>query len=193
MNLKSIIPIIKKRWASILFYGIIILLIFSPGAKSWLLQQMVSTGLLKAEIKNGAKDLQNAATFSFIDGEGKTSTTADLKGKVVFINFWASWCPPCRAEMPSLENLYQKLKDNSNFVFLFINEDDDRSKGLKYLEANDFTIPFYQASGNVPAEIFSGSLPTTIVLNKKGKVVLKHSGMARYDTQDFMSQLKELE
>ncbi|MGN6539974.1 MAG: TlpA family protein disulfide reductase [Ginsengibacter sp.] len=193
MNLKSIIPIIKKRWASILFYGIIILLIFSPGAKSWLLQQVVSTGLLKAEIKNGAKDLQNAATFSFIDGEGKTSTTADLKGKVVFINFWASWCPPCRAEMPSLENLYQKLKDNSNFVFLFINEDDDRSKGLKYLEANDFTIPFYQASGNVPAEIFSGSLPTTIVLNKKGKVVLKHSGMARYDTQDFMSQLKELE
>jgi thiol-disulfide isomerase/thioredoxin len=193
MNLKSIIPIIKKRWASILFYGIIILLIFSPGAKSWLLQQVVSTGLLKAEIKNGAKDLQNAATFSFIDGEGKTSTTADLKGKVVFINFWASWCPPCRAEMPSLENLYQKLKDNSNFVFLFINEDDDRSKGLKYLEANDFTIAFYQASGNVPAEIFSGSLPTTIVLNKKGKVVLKHSGMARYDTQDFMSQLKELE
>jgi len=194
MNLKSIIPIIKKRWASILFYGIIILLIFSPGAKSWVLQQVVSTGLLKAEIKNdGAKDLQNAATFSFIDGEGKTSTTADLKGKVVFINFWASWCPPCRAEMPSLENLYQKLKDNSNFVFLFINEDDDRSKGLKYLEANDFTIPFYQASGNVPAEIFSGSLPTTIVLNKKGKVVLKHSGMARYDTQDFMSQLKELE
>ena len=111
MNLKSIIPIIKKRWASILFYGIIILLIFSPGAKSWLLQQVVSTGLLKAEIKNGAKDLQNAATFSFIDGEGKTSTTADLKGKVVFINFWASWCPPCRAEMPSLENLYQKLKN----------------------------------------------------------------------------------
>ena len=193
MYLKSIIPLIKKRWASILFYSVIILLIFSPGAKSWLLQQLVSTGLLKAEIKNdGAKDLPDAATFSFIDSNGKTSTTADLKGKVVFINFWASWCPPCRAEMPSLENLYQNLKDNSNFVFLFINED-DRSKGLKYLEANDFTIPFYQASGNVPAEIFSGSLPTTIVLNKKGKVVLKHSGMARYDAKDFMRQLEELE
>ena len=194
MNFKNTIPIIKKKWGSILFYGVVILLIFSPGAKSWLLQQVVSTGLLKAEIKNNnAKNLPDAATFSFIDSNGKTSTTADLKGKVVFINFWASWCPPCRAEMPSLENLYQKLKDNSNFVFLFINEDDDRSKGLKYLEANDFTIPFYQASGNVPAEIFSGSLPTTIVLNKKGTVVLKHSGMARYDTQDFMSQLKELE
>lgn len=193
MNFKNTIPIIKKRWGSILFYGVVILFIFSPGAKSWLLQQVVSTGLLKAEIKNNnAKGLPDAATFLFIDSNGKTSTTADLKGKVVFINFWASWCPPCRAEMPSLENLYQKLKDNSNFVFLFINEDDG-SKGLKYLEANHFTMPFYQASGDVPAEIFSGSLPTTIVLDKNGKVVLKHSGMARYDTQDFMRQLKELE
>jgi len=193
MNFKNTIPIIKKRWGSILFYGVVILFIFSPGAKSWLLQQVVSTGLLKAEIKNNnAKGLPDAATFLFIDSNGKTSTTADLKGKVVFINFWASWCPPCRAEMPSLENLYQNLKDNSNFVFLFINED-DRSKGLKYLEANHFTMPFYQASGDVPAEIFSGSLPTTIVLDKNGKVVLKHSGMARYDTEDFMRQLKELE
>lgn len=194
MNFKNTIPIIKKRWGNILFYGIIMLLIFSPGAKSWLLQQVVSTGLLKAQIKNdGVKDLPDAATFSFIDSKGKIATTADLTGKVVFINFWASWCPPCRAEMPSLENLYQKLKDNSNFVFLFINEDDDRSKGLKFLEANHFTIPFYQASEGVPAEIFSGSLPTTIVLDKKGKVVLKHSGMARYDTQDFVTQLKDLE
>jgi thiol-disulfide isomerase/thioredoxin len=194
MNFKNIIPIIKKRWGSTLFYGIIMLLIFSPVAKSWLLQQVVSTGLLKAEIKNNnAKDLPHAATFSFINSNGKTATTADLRGKVVFINFWASWCPPCRAEMPSLENLYPKLNDNSNFVFLFINEDDDRSKGLKFLETNHFTIPFYQASGDVPAEIFSGSLPTTIVLDKKGKVVLKHSGMASYDTQDFITQLKELE
>ncbi len=194
MNLKNIVTIIKKKWFSFLFYSIIILLIFSPAAKSWLLQQVVSTGLLKAEIKNNkAKDLPDAATFSFIDGNGKSATTADLKGKVVFINFWASWCPPCRAEMPSLENLYQKLKDNDNFVFLFINEDDNRSKGINYLETNHFTVPFYQASEDVPVEIFSGSLPTTVVLNKEGKVVLKHSGMAKYNTENFIRQLEELQ
>jgi len=194
MSLKNIVTQIKKRWFSLLFYGIIILLIFSPGAKSWLLQQVVSTGLFKAEIKKDqAKNLPDAATFSFTDANGKTATTAGLKGKVVFINFWASWCPPCRAEMPSLENLYQKLKDNSNFVFLFINEDDDRNKAINYLEKNHFTIPFYQASDDVPIEIFSGSLPTTVILDKEGKAVLKRSGMAQYDTQSFMRQLEELE
>ncbi len=194
MNLKNIVTIIKERWFSILFYSIIILLIFSPGAKSWLLQQVVSTGLFKAEIKSDqAKSLPDAPTFFFTDVHGKTAATADLKGKVVFINFWASWCPPCRAEMPSLENLYQKLKDNSNFVFLFINEDDNRNKAINYLEKNHFMIPFHQPSGDVPAEIFSGTLPTTVVLNKEGKMVLKHSGVAKYDTETFIRQLEELE
>jgi len=111
---------------------------------------------------------------------------------VVFINFWASWCPPCRAEMPSLENLYQKLKADDRFVFLFMNEDDDRNKAIQYLKKNHFTIPLFYLSGNVPREIFSGSLPTTVILDKEGKIVLKHQGMAGYDTEDFIRQLKEL-
>ena len=194
MDLKNIPTIIKKSWFSILFYGLIILLIFTPAAKSWLLQQVVSTGIFKAEIKQDASEsLPAAAAFSFTDANGKVASTADLKGKVVFINFWASWCPPCRAEMPSLENLYKKLKDNNNLVFLFINEDNDADKAINYLQKNNFTIPFYNASADVPVEIFNGSLPTTIVLNKEGKVVLKHTGMAQYDTEKFVRQLTQLE
>ncbi|MEO5908464.1 MAG: TlpA disulfide reductase family protein [Ginsengibacter sp.] len=189
MNLKTEL---KKRWLSILFYSLIIVLIFSPDAKSWLLQQVVSSGLLKAEIKKDSNNISQATSFSFIDSNGKTTATADLRGKVVFINFWASWCPPCRAEMPSLENLYQKLKGDDNFVFLFMNEDEDRNKAIQYLKKNSFTIPLYYSSGIVPREVFSGSLPTTIVLNKEGKIVLKHQGMAGYDTNDFIRQLKEL-
>lgn len=190
MNLKKEL---KKRWFSILFYTIIIVFIFSPDVKSWLLQQVVSTGLLKAEIqKDSNKKLPQAATFSFTDSNGKAATTADLRGKVVFINFWASWCPPCRAEMPSLENLYQKLKADDRFVFLFMNEDGDKNKGIQYLKKSHFAIPLFYSSGNVPREIFSGSLPTTVVLDKEGKIVLKHQGMAGYDTESFIRQLKEL-
>jgi thiol-disulfide isomerase/thioredoxin len=130
--------------------------------------------------------------FSFTNSAGITATTASLKGKVVFINFWASWCPPCRAEMPSLNNLYKKLQDDDRFVFLFMNEDEDKAKATGYLNKEKFAIPLYNRSGNVPNEIFSGTLPTTIVLNKDGKIVLKHEGMAGYDTEEFIRQLKEL-
>ena len=190
MNLKNEL---KKRWLSILFYALIIVFLFSPDAKSWLLKQVVSTGLLKAEIKKDSdKNTSEAVTFSYTDAKGEPATTADLKGKVVFINFWASWCPPCRAEMPSLKNLYQKFKDDDRFVFLFMNEDEDKNKAIEYLEKNSFTIPLFYSLGNVPREIFSGSLPTTIVLDKEGKIVLKHQGMAGYDTEGFIRQLKEL-
>lgn len=194
MNLKDSMRWIKKRWGSILIYALLSLLIFSPDAKSWLLRQVVSTGLLKADIKPGLSesDLPEAAAFSFTDENGKTATSAGLKGKVVFINFWASWCPPCRAEMPDLEKLYQKLKGDNRFVFLFINEDNDRDKGIQYLEKNHFTMPFYSASSEVSNEIFSGSLPTTVVLNKEGKIVLKHQGLAAYNNESFINQLKEL-
>lgn len=194
MNLKNSMNWVKKRWGSILIYTLLALLIFSPDAKSWLLQQVVSTGLLKADIKKATpdKDLPEATSFSFTDAYGKTTTTADLKGKVIFINFWASWCPPCRAEMPDLEKLYGKLKDDDRFVFLFMNEDEDKSKATAYLEKNHFSIPLYSRAGGVSDDIFSGSLPTTVIINKEGKLVMKHQGMARYNSDDFIRQLKEL-
>jgi thiol-disulfide isomerase/thioredoxin len=194
MNLKNLIEKAKKKWISILFYGLLAFFIISPKAKSWLLQQVVSTGLLKANIQKTTPDngLQQAPAFLFTDEAGKTVSTANLKGKVVFINFWASWCPPCRAEMPDLEKLYEKLKDDNRFVFLFMNEDQDRNAGLRYLNENHFSIPFYVRAGDISNEIFSGSLPTTVVLDKEGKIVLKHEGTAKYNSGNFLRQLRQL-
>ena len=193
MSFKNLYSVLKKNGLTILLTVFLLLMIFSPGAKSWVLQQLVSVGLFKAEIKKeGVNNLPGSVPFYFTDSAGNTATTAELKGKVVFINFWATWCPPCRAEMPSLEKLYGKLKNDNRFVFLFINEDDDQSKAKQYLEKNNFTIPLYYPSGDIPNEIFSGTLPTTIVIDKEGKIVLKHEGMAGYNTDDFITQLKGL-
>ena len=194
MQLNKFYISLKKNAVTMLLGAFVLVLIISPDAKSWMLQQLVTVGLFKAEIKKEAVNDNSSVNteFAFTNSTGITATTASLKGKVVFVNFWASWCPPCRAEMPSLNNLYKKLKDDDRFVFLFMNEDEDKKKAIQYLDKNNFIIPLYERSGNVPNEIFSGTLPTTIVLNKQGKIVLKHEGMAGYNTDEFIKQLKDL-
>lgn len=194
MFLNKINTWFRKNWLTFLMMLFVVIIVVSPNAKSWLLQQLVSTGLFKADIKKEGVNTNSSVNtqFSFTNSAGITASTASLKGKVIFINFWASWCPPCRAEMPSLSDLYKKLRDDDRFVFLFINEDEDKTKAKQYLDKNNFDIPLFSRSGNVPSEIFNGTLPTTIVLNKEGKIVLNHTGMAGYNTDDFIKQLKEL-
>ncbi len=184
-----------KITGNILFYGLLLFFIFNTNAKSWVLQQLVAVGLFKADIKKEGVQKSTGAVntnFSFTDINGKVTSTANLKGKVIFINFWASWCPPCRAEIPSIDELYKKLKNDNRYVFIFINEDEDKTKAIKFIEDNHFTIPLHSSTGVVPNEIYSGSLPTTIVIDKSGKIVLNHQRMAGYNTNEFTKQLQAL-
>ncbi len=192
MTFQRVIIKIKKHWGSLIFYSILLLLVFNTSAKSWFLQRIISTGLFNANIKTEAiSNKQSAPDFSFSDSNGNIISSSSLRGKVVFINFWASWCPPCRAEMPSLDKLYLELKSDNRFVFLFVNEDDDPTKAIQYLQKNHFSIPIYNRN-KVSSQIFSGTLPTTVVLDKQGNIVLKHDGMADYSNDKFFEQLKRL-
>lgn len=183
-----------RKAGNYLFFGALLVLVFNSGAKAWLLRQFMAVGLFKAEIKKEAQATVGAAQipFSFRDVNGITLSTADLKGKVVFINFWATWCPPCIAEMPSLNDLYNQLQGNEQFIFLFINEDDDVAKAKSFLQNNGYTLPVMTRSGKIPAEIYSGTLPTTVVLDKEGNIVFRHEGIAKYNSTTFINQLKAL-
>jgi thiol-disulfide isomerase/thioredoxin len=184
---------IFKNALNVLFVGILLLLILSADAKAWFLKQLLSAGLFKAEIKKEAANAKSPAiSFSYLDNNGNIISTNELKGKVVFINFWATWCPPCRAEMPSLNKLYNQFKDDHRIVFLFLNEDDNSDKAKVFLKKNDYSFPITKRIGNITGEIFSGTLPTTIVLNKEGKIAMKHEGIAGYNNKSFNEQLKSL-
>lgn len=174
--------------------GLLLLLIFSPDAKAWFLKQLLTAGLFKGEVRTGNKNehLPVANSFSFRNEKGNVVFSTELKGKVVFINFWATWCPPCRAEMPFLNVLYNKLKDDGRFVFIFLNEDDKVDKAKEFLNDNNYSFPIATAVGGIPDEIFSGTLPTTVVLNKEGKIVMKHEGLANYNSAQFIRELKSL-
>jgi thiol-disulfide isomerase/thioredoxin len=191
-------PTRKKRiikvTVNVLFFGAFLLLVFNADAKAWLLRQLMSIGVFNTELKANKQPGAEEATptFTYYDATGNTVSTSGLKGKVVFINFWATWCPPCLAEMPSLQSLYQQFETDNRIVFLFMNEDYDPAEGIQYLKQKGYSVPLAKRAGNIPSKLFSGTLPTTIILDKEGKVVYKHEGLAQYNTKDFIGQLKTL-
>jgi len=183
---------IRKNWSTLILAALFIVLLVSPDAKAWLMRQMIATGIFNSSIKDStATDKTESASVNFkvTDEKGEVINTSQLKGKVVFINFWASWCPPCRAEFPSIQKLYEKYKTHPDMVFLTINLDDNPELGKVYLSDNQFTIPFLTPVQDIPKEYYRGSLPTTVVLDKQGKIRLHHTGMADYSKASFYDQM----
>src|SRR5690606_12016182 len=183
---------IRKNSFSIVMGTVLLTMFVSPDAKSFVLRQLMATGLFNASMDKKSADTSSANDLDFTDEKGNIQNTSSLRGKVVFINFWASWCPPCRAEFPSIEKLYTQFNDNSDMFFLTINEDSDLPKGRAYLDKENFSVPLYTTVGNVPQEVYSGALPTTVVLDKKGKIRFHHTGFANYASTKFIQQMEEL-
>lgn len=185
---------IKKNGFTVLMVILIGVMFVSPNAKSFMLRQLMATGLFNASIDTKVADSKKTANvdFDFSDENGGVQNTSSLRGKVVFINFWASWCPPCRAELPSIETLYSKFKDNPDVFFLTVNQDDDLATGRAYLKKEKYAVPLFTVNGNVPKEVYAGVLPTTVVLDKSGKIRYHNAGFANYASDKFLKQIEEL-
>jgi len=145
--------------------------------------------LEETQIKLTESDLN----WSFTDVDGKEYLLDDLTNKVVFMNFWATWCVPCIAEFPSLNDLYKKYKDNDQIVFLFLSYESSGKVKRFMKEKAEFNLPFYNFELKSKPNLFSSSgIPTTIIINTKGEMVLKHTGMAHWDSDNVMKLLNDL-
>ncbi|HCN50617.1 MAG TPA: TlpA family protein disulfide reductase [Chryseobacterium sp.] len=185
---------VQNNWSTAILTVLFVVILVNTDARAWLMRQVASTGLLNSGISE-SKAGEVAISyhdFTVKNEAGIPTNISDLRGKVVFINFWASWCPPCRAEFPSIQKLYDKYRSHPDMVFLTINLDDDQELGKAYLKEKGFTIPFLTREGNIPKEIYDGSLPTTVVLDKKGVIRLRHTGVADYSKDSFYADMDAL-
>ncbi len=137
------------------------------------------------------KDFNYNFTLKTMDGQKVDFET--LKGKVVFLNLWATWCGPCRAEMPGIHKLYEKTKsDDIAFVMLSLDKDTDQNKVSAYIKKNNFSFPVYMPSGNMSTQLNVPSIPTTFIISKDGKVAHQKIGSTNYDTEKYRKLLTEL-
>lgn len=187
----------RKNIINLLLTGVFLALLFVPPAKALVLQGLIGIGFLKPDL-NQVQAHSNAASLAgiqFKDMNGKVVDLGDLKGKVVFLNFWATWCPPCLAEMPSVNQLYEQYKNDKDVVFILADADGNLPKSQKFMDKKGYKLPVYAVASEIPALIFQGSLPTTVVFDKQGRISYNESGAANYaDAKfvQFMSKLKTM-
>jgi thiol-disulfide isomerase/thioredoxin len=119
--------------------------------------------------------------------DGKEVKLSDYKGKVVLVNFWASWCPPCKEEMPIFEKAYQKYIDK-NFVILAVNMDTSERALKEFLEKNRYSFPILRMKGEAGLNI--PGLPTSYLVDKDGSVKKIRLGVYRELEEDLSKLLQ---
>lgn len=126
-----------------------------------------------------------AKDFTITGLDGNLVSLSDLLGKVVVLNFWATWCPPCRKEMPVLEDLWHQYGDSEDVMFLIVSVDQDSKKVQPYISENGYTFPVFY--GSATAQLYNIiSIPTTLVIDKQGVVQFKHTGY-RPEIRDLLT------
>ncbi|MBK0402631.1 TlpA family protein disulfide reductase [Adhaeribacter sp. BT258] len=134
-----------------------------------------------------------ANDFLLQDLNGKTIKFSSLQNKVIFLNIWATWCPPCVAEMPGIQRLYEKVGSNQKIAFVMLSVDQaGAEKVKKFITKKGYTFPVYLPASNLPEAFQTRSIPTTFILSKDGKIAARHDGMADYNTkkvEDYLTSL----
>lgn len=126
------------------------------------------------------------------DMNGKNTSLSDFKGKIVFLNFWTTWCPTCRIEMPSMEKLHQKLK-NKDFAMVTINLQESASQVKAFFE--EFKLTFtalLDSTGEVSASFGIRAIPTTYILDKTGRIIGLVSGPREWDSKAAIALFENL-
>ncbi len=135
---------------------------------------------------------QLAPKFSLIDLDNKTHTLADYKGKPLIVNFWATWCPPCRAELPSFNRAWSKVKDKGvNMLAINIGEEPNTVFNFIREYPIDFRVLLDQKSRELTNWQMQG-LPTTFILNHKGEVVYQAIGEREWDNDELLTKVLAL-
>ena len=193
---------LRKNWGELLFFSAFLVVITTDLRQpvlSTLQRGLLATGLWRATppVPPSAVPAQFASERTYPlhlplrTLDGRPANLGQFRGKVVLVNLWASWCPPCVAEMPGLQALYQKV-DTTKVAFVLISLDENQNKARALLKRKQYTLPVFFPTGPLGAPFDTPSIPYTVILTPEGRIADRHSGMADYDTPEFKAALEKL-
>lgn len=194
----------KKMKRNLIEYGVlatVLLTLFFTGLHTevfgFLQRGMLATGIMNPDVneKTDAVVTEDYPKADFrlnlVDSKGEKVSMEQFKGQVIFVNVWATWCPPCIAEMPGINKLFNDVKDD-NVVFLMLSVDQNFEKAKRFSGKKGFAFEVYSLDGAIPEMYYTESIPTTFVIDANGALALRHEGMANYNTTEFRRFLRSL-
>lgn len=170
---------------------VIILVMIIPQTRQPL-QILVQKGLAlfsPSVIERDERSTLSSYQWNLIDENSVPFDFNNAKGKVVLINFWATWCPPCIAEMPHLEALYSDYKDRVLFLLV---SDESPEVVSKFKAKNEYDFKVYASMSKVPKELQTTAIPRSFILDKNGRIVIDKTGAANWNSDSIRTLLDEL-
>lgn len=151
--------------------GIVVVVAFCAGGLYYSLSQEPDMSVSNAQRNNPAPNL------ILTDMSGKKVELTSYKGKPLFLNFWATWCPPCVAEMPYINEIYPEYKDKINFALVSVEAPGDKTKVEKFIQDKGMTVPVFMGDNQAITSLYKvQGIPTTYIINAKGEMVTVHVG-----------------
>jgi thiol-disulfide isomerase/thioredoxin len=183
----------KSLWGKItdvLFILLIILLLIPATRKELMTYASKVRMLVMSPEKNEETiKIEGAKSLVFTDEDNNKHALNEYYNKPVFINFWATWCPPCRAEMPSIQKLYNDYGEKVHFLIL---SDEPMKKQQKFLDNNNFEIPVYQVKRRPSGSFEYSVLPTTMIISGEQEVILRKEGAVNWNSKKVRKMLDDL-
>jgi thiol-disulfide isomerase/thioredoxin len=193
--MENYLPILYKIYLALLRQVSLVVIVLMPALA--LAQSPAPTIPVKTDLTytlTAVNPRTPAKDFSLIDLDSKIRHLSDYRGKVVLLNFWGSWCPPCRREMPSMERLYQALKSEP-FIVLAINQSESLDLVFAFTGEIDPTPTFpmlLDSKGEVSSQWNVLGLPMSFIIDKSGHVAYRAMGGREFDHPDIQNKLRAL-
>jgi len=179
----------RDKLVNAIWILVIVLLLFTPVGfyAKVLFSKLIATSasIVEPESQKPVGDYN----WRLINDSEATFDFHEAKGEVVLVNFWATWCPPCVAEMPSLQEVYNDYGDKVHFMFV---AEDEKEKVSAFLIKKGYDLPIYYSITNPPSLLTSTTIPATYIIDKKGNIVVSETGVANWNSDKTRRLLDEL-
>jgi len=182
----------RKFWSNAFFYLFVVLMLF-PSSRKAIQVQIVRISTFAPSLNNNSSHHEKIAegdwSMKLLTENGDIIDLEDLRNKSLFVNIWATWCPPCVAEMPSINELFLEV-NNMNFA-LISREPIEKLKSFK--QSRGYNFPVFQMMSASPERLSrSNSIPATYILSADGKLLLEHQGAKNWSSNKFIKELLPL-